>query len=124
MPKKKKPVAGPAGGRPWTSAELSDLRRKFATNTNRDLAEMMGRGIKSIIWQAARLGLSKTPEHRAEQSRRTALAVGKTSEEMAALGSLGGKIGGKARAESLTPAKRKKIAKAAITARWARRSES
>lgn len=35
-----------------------------------------------------------------------------------ALGRLGGLVGGKARAEKLTPAKRKKIAKKAAAARW------
>ena len=35
-----------------------------------------------------------------------------------ALGKLGGKKGGKARAESLTPAKRKAIAQKAAKARW------
>jgi hypothetical protein len=37
-----------------------------------------------------------------------------------ALGRLGGKKGGKARAEKLSPAKRKAIAKAAARARWGR----
>jgi hypothetical protein len=35
-----------------------------------------------------------------------------------ALGKLGGKKGGKARAEKLTPEQRKEIAKIAATARW------
>jgi len=38
-----------------------------------------------------------------------------------ALGKLGGLKGGKARAESLSPAKRKAIAKKAAAARWASR---
>jgi hypothetical protein len=38
-----------------------------------------------------------------------------------ALGKLGGIKGGKARAESLTPAKRKAIAKKAAAARWSNR---
>ena len=37
-----------------------------------------------------------------------------------ALGRLGGQKGGKARADALTPAKRKAIAKAAAKARWDR----
>jgi hypothetical protein len=37
-----------------------------------------------------------------------------------ALGKLGGKKGGKARAEKLSPAKRKAIAKKAAKARWSR----
>jgi hypothetical protein len=38
------------------------------------------------------------------------------------LGRLGGLKGGKARAESLTPAKRKAIAKKAAAARWSKRT--
>ena len=37
-----------------------------------------------------------------------------------ALGRLGGLKGGKARAEALTPERRKEIAKKAIAARWAK----
>jgi hypothetical protein len=37
-----------------------------------------------------------------------------------ALGSIGGKKGGKARAEKLTPARRRAIAKRAADARWAK----
>ena len=40
------------------------------------------------------------------------------------LGRLGGLRGGKARAESLTPAKRKAIAKKAAAARWGNKSTS
>lgn len=40
------------------------------------------------------------------------------------LGRLGGLKGGKARAESLTPAKRKAIAKKAANVRWAARSDT
>ena len=36
------------------------------------------------------------------------------------MGRLGGKIGGKVRAEKLTPERRKAIARAAIAARWAK----
>lgn len=43
-----------------------------------------------------------------------------TPEQVAArlLGSKGGKIGGKARAEKLTPKQRREIARKAATARW------
>jgi len=36
------------------------------------------------------------------------------------MGRIGGKIGGKARAEKLTPERRKEIAQKAIAARWAK----
>jgi hypothetical protein len=41
-----------------------------------------------------------------------------------ALGRLGGLKGGKARAEALTPERRKEIAKKAIAARWAKAKET
>jgi hypothetical protein len=123
MPRKPKMIAGPPAARPWTAAELATLRRKFPVTTNRDLAELLQRGIKSIIWQGAKLGLLKSPEHRSEQSRRTALAT-MTPEHMRIIGSTGGNIGGKARAESLKLADRKKIAKSAIKARWAKRDSN
>jgi hypothetical protein len=97
--------------------ELATLRREFSNTTNRNLAELLGRGIKSITWQAATLGLSKTPEHRAQQSRRTALAT-LTPEHMQSIGSRGGQIGGNARAKSLSASARTKIARAAAKARW------
>jgi len=40
-----------------------------------------------------------------------------------ALGRLGGKKGGKARAEALSPERRKEIAQKAIAARWAKREK-
>ena len=56
------------------------------------------------------------------------IATGQAQEEVpksdnrnpaaVALGKLGGAKGGRARAEALSPAKRKKIAKAAANARW------
>jgi hypothetical protein len=58
------------------------------------------------------------------------IATGKISEQdldngknpsAVALGRLGGLKGGKARAASLTPAKRKKIAKKAAEARWGKK---
>ena len=106
MPKKKKPA------QPWTVQEIAVLKRSFATSTNTDLAARLGRTVNSVDNAAHKLSLKKSAEHRSQQSRRSALAAGKTSAEMAALGSLGGKIGGKARAEALTPARRKKIASA------------
>jgi len=41
--------------------------------------------------------------------------------DYAALGKLGGKKGGKARAEKLSPERRKEIARKAAEARWAKR---
>ena len=42
----------------------------------------------------------------------------KRNPHAVALGSMGGKKGGKARAKSLTPAKRRSIAKKAAKSRW------
>jgi hypothetical protein len=46
-----------------------------------------------------------------------------TAEERSELARSGGKTGGKARAEKLTAAQRKKIAKAAAKARWATKKD-
>ena len=61
------------------------------------------------------------------------IATGQAKEEIpepdtrnpaaVALGRLGGAKGGKARAEALSPAKRKKIAKKAAEARWKKKAE-
>jgi hypothetical protein len=54
------------------------------------------------------------------------LATGETSEPaaspMATLGRAGGRRGGRARADALTPARRKEIAEAAAAARWSKLS--
>ncbi|QHN04407.1 hypothetical protein FTO74_14320 [Granulicella sp. WH15] len=121
MPRKKIPIAGPGRWRIWTEEELAFLRRAFATTTNAKIATKLGRTAKSIGYAAGNLGLTKSAEHRSEQSHRVAIHTARTSEEMAAIGSIGGKIGGKARAEALTPAARKKIAKNAVDTRWAKK---
>jgi hypothetical protein len=40
------------------------------------------------------------------------------------MGKIGGKIGGKARAQNLTPERRREIAQNAIAARWKKRAAS
>ena len=50
------------------------------------------------------------------------MAEGKNPAAVA-LGKLGGKKGGKARAEKLTPERRKEIAKKAAEARWAKKRQ-
>ena len=117
MPKKVKPIAGLNRQKVWTSEELTILRDNFSTTTNKSLAEMLGRGIKSITWKASLLSLKKTPDHLASMSRLTALKT-LSPEHMRAIGSRGGKIGGTARAEALTANERQDIARAAIKARW------
>jgi hypothetical protein len=47
-----------------------------------------------------------------------------TAEERQEFARSGGKAGGKARAEKLSPARRKAIAKAAVAARWEKRERS
>jgi hypothetical protein len=53
---------------------------------------------------------------------KTASAKPKKNRAAMALGRLGGLKGGKARAESLSAARRKEIAKKAATSRWAKQS--
>jgi hypothetical protein len=45
------------------------------------------------------------------------------AEYFAKMGSEGGKIGGKLRAESLSPARRREIAQKAVAARWAKKKK-
>ena len=47
----------------------------------------------------------------------------KRPQDMKALGKLGGRKGGKARAEKLTPEQRKEIARRAANARWRKQTE-
>jgi hypothetical protein len=65
---------------------------------------------KSIVDQAT----DEEPKEQAEQPEKNPAAV--------ALGRLGGKKGGKARAEKLTPEERKEIARVAANARWKKTS--
>jgi hypothetical protein len=46
------------------------------------------------------------------------------SEYMAKIGSKGGRIGGKRRLDTMTPAKRKKVAREAARARWDKHPKS
>jgi hypothetical protein len=52
---------------PWTPAEDAALAAEFSTETTQALAEKFGRSYASVKNRAARLGLKKTAEHRAQQ---------------------------------------------------------
>lgn len=61
------------------------------------------------------------PDQQQEQADADAKAIAEGKNPAAvALGRLGGKKGGKARAEKLTPEQRREIAKKAAAARWAK----
>ncbi len=67
---------------------------------------------RSVVEQAIGEHLDGTPLLNPEQSK---------NPHAVALGRLGGKKGGKARAKKLSPKRRKQIAKLAASARWAER---
>jgi hypothetical protein len=91
--------------------------------------------LQGAIRYAILLGMSKTPNRPRDMNQLAKqivdLSVGEATEEpliehekknphAVALGRLGGRRGGKARAERLAPAKRTEIARAAARARWAK----
>jgi len=65
-----------------------------------------------IAWEVVQKAIGEMPKEEPPDPTKNAAAV--------TLGRLGGLKGGKARAEALTPAKRKAIAKKAAEARWAK----
>lgn len=68
------------------------------------------RDTNQLAWQIVQEATGQTPEQPEEPDTRNPAAV--------ALSKLGAAKGGKARAEALSPAKRKAIAKKAAKARW------
>ena len=76
----------------------------------RDFAQLA----KSIVDEAT----GQTEERPAEPEPEPELTNDERHAAAVALGRLGGKKGGKARAEKLTPEQRKAIAKKAAAARW------
>jgi hypothetical protein len=63
-----------------------------------------------IAWEVVQKAIGEMPKEEPPDPTKNAAAV--------TLGRLGGLKGGKARADALTPAKRKAIAKKAAEARW------
>jgi hypothetical protein len=61
MPRKnKKSSAKSFGVRPrWTREEISVLRRMYRTNSNAEIAGILGRKVSSVVFKAHRMGLSK-----------------------------------------------------------------
>jgi hypothetical protein len=58
----------PAGARRqtrkmWTPEEDGTMRREFPTRPSKEVAELLGRGIFSILGRASKLGLRKDPEY-------------------------------------------------------------
>ncbi|HWZ46258.1 MAG TPA: hypothetical protein VNW97_22490 [Candidatus Saccharimonadales bacterium] len=63
-------------------------------------------------------------QKRSRTTTKTTVARSEISRVMAAMGSRGGKIGGKTRAERMTPEERSKSASEAAKARWSKGKES
>ena len=83
--------------------------------------------VKATKKRAAAASRKADPEYLREVASRAGKIGGKarmesmSGQERSAFASKGGKAGSKARAESLTPEERREIAKAAAHARWTRR---
>ena len=43
----------------WTREEISTLRRLYRTQSNAEIARLLGRTVSSIVFKGYRLGLSK-----------------------------------------------------------------
>lgn len=83
--------------------------KRSSNKKDRDVKLTMPHGGKKGPWDAT-LGNMQSGEVKHPESRKNPHAV--------ALGSLGGKKGGPARAMRLTPARRSEIARLAAEARW------
>lgn len=56
--------------RKWTEAEIETLRAHYPHMQTDELAELMGRNVKSVYYQAYRLGLHKSEAYRADWLQR------------------------------------------------------
>jgi hypothetical protein len=43
----------------WTKAEIATLKRLYRSRSNREIAQLLGRSVSSIVFKGYRLGLSK-----------------------------------------------------------------
>jgi hypothetical protein len=123
MPRRSSKRRAPNYGKPdaenpeWTAEDfakarplsqvLTELRDQKKRGTDHDFAVNAFRVVEQAIGE--KMDGSPLPDPHA----------GKNPHAVA-LGKLGGAKGGKARADALSPAKRKQIAKAAAKARWAK----
>ena len=75
------------------------------------------------IWRMAKKDLNQLAKFITEQATNEDNEKPVKNEAAVALGRLGGLKGGKARADSLTPERRKEIAKKAAEKRWGKKAE-
>jgi hypothetical protein len=57
--KKKRPSPRSRKRPRWTREEISTLRRLYRTQSNAEIARLLGRTVSSIVFKGYRLGLSK-----------------------------------------------------------------
>ena len=82
------------------------------------VGKLVQSGAKRDFMQVARELVEHAIGEQMDGSPLTLPPIDKRNPHAVALGSMGGKKGGKARAKKLSPAKRRAIAKKAATARW------
>jgi hypothetical protein len=91
--------------------ELADALHHTEVVPNRSSKRGQGpKDFNQIAWEVVQKAIGEMPKEEPPDPSKNPAAV--------TLGRLGGLKGGKARAESLSPAKRKAIAKKAAEARW------
>ena len=53
----------------WTQEELDLLKREYATQSNLEIAQRLGRSVKSVVSKAHHLGLKKSTERLRDMGR-------------------------------------------------------
>jgi hypothetical protein len=70
LPKIKKNKTGKSRIRPrWTKEEVALLKRLYRSNSNEEIAKILGRKVSSVVFKGHRLGLSKGARRLREMGR-------------------------------------------------------
>lgn len=83
MPTTQKPKVAPlkgTGGKPWSNAEITFLKRNYRKLTDKQLGETIGRSADSVAGKRKYLNLVKDPARSHNQYTDAVLGVKKTSE--------------------------------------------
>jgi hypothetical protein len=53
----------------WTKVEIATLKRLYRSNSNMEIAQILGRKVSSVVFKGFRLGLSKGPRRLKEMGK-------------------------------------------------------
>ena len=53
----------------WTKGEVATLRKLYKTQSNLEIAQILGRKVSSVVFKGHRLGLSKGPQRLKEMAK-------------------------------------------------------